>query len=145
VHWRDVEYGIGNEWGRYCVDTATSGFGGSWYNQPDHVPCFELWGTAQAELEYSGCEIFSYTVSDPNAEFKIRRLFTNNSGESITVNEVGIYAMATRKVSCDYDYMASRYIGEVYPICIARDIVSPAIAVADGEVLAVTYTPQITV
>lgn len=145
VHWRDVEYGVGNEWGRYCIDMTTGGLGGTWYNQGDHVPCFELWGTAQAEFEYSGCEIFGYTVADPNAEFKIRRLFTNNSGESITVNEVGIYAMATRKKTCDYDYMATRHIGSVHPICIARDIVSPAIAVADGEVLAVTYTPQITV
>jgi len=35
--------------------------------------------------------------------------------------------------------------GGVYSFCIARDLVSPAINVLNGEDLAVTYTPQITV
>jgi hypothetical protein len=75
------------------------------------------------------------SVSNPTAEFIIRRLFTNNSGGDVNVAECGIYA------GCSW---RPEY-GSSFPLCICRDVIAPAITVADGEVLAVTYTPRVTV
>jgi len=86
-----------------------------------------------AELEYGGCEVVNLTFSNPNGQFTIRRYFTNSSSASVTVNEVGIQAMGQDTGSSGRAFL------------IARDIVSPGIAVAPGEILRVTYVPQITV
>ncbi|GAI88778.1 unnamed protein product, partial [marine sediment metagenome] len=91
-------------------------------------------GESAGEFEYGGCEFRNMTISDPNGEFTIRRYFTNNSGGSITVNEVGIYSPAGTSES-----FASRIF------LIARDKVDPGVAVADTEILRATYVPQITV
>lgn len=90
-------------------------------------------GDGAGELEYSGCELLYLSFSDPNGEFTIRRYFTNNSGGGITVNEVGIYA-----VGASYADTSS------WPFCIARDLTG-GVAVADTEILRVSYVPQITV
>lgn len=85
------------------------------------------------EFEYGGTEVLSPIFSDPNGEFTIRRYFTNSSGVSITVNEVGIQAVGEDTSNAGYAFL------------IARDIVSPGVAVADTEILRATYVPQITV
>jgi len=90
-------------------------------------------GRNAGQLEYGGCELIGITFSEPTGEFTIRRYFTNASGGSITVNEVGLHAAGTQ-------------IGTAaWPFLIARDVVSPGITVADGEILRVIYVPQITV
>lgn len=83
------------------------------------------------ELEYGGTEIVGMSFSNPNGQFTIRRYFTNSSGSSVTVNEVGIQAMGQ--------------IVDVYPFLIARDVVSPGVEVAAGQILRATYVPSITV
>ena len=93
-----------------------------------------LHGRAAGQLEYGGCELVGITFANPNGQFTIRRYFTNNSGGSITVNEVGIHAVGT-----DYD---NKY---AWAFLIARDIVAGGVAVANTEILRVTYVPQITV
>ncbi|GAH73198.1 unnamed protein product [marine sediment metagenome] len=90
-------------------------------------------GQAAGEFEYGGTELLALVISDPNGEFTIRRYFTNDSGGSITVNEVGIYAVASIADDSFYAFLA------------ARDKVDPGVAVADGKILRVTYVPQITV
>jgi hypothetical protein len=96
-------------------------------------------GGAASQMRYGGQEILAPTFSDPNGSMVLRRLFENASGGSITVNEVGIYAPAGYKVyTSDYHYYC-------YEFCVARDVVSPGIAIADTEWLKVTYTVQITV
>ena len=90
-------------------------------------------GRGATELEYGGCELIGITFSDPNGEFTIRRYFTNASGGPITVNEVGMYSIGTDKGN------------GIWPFLVARDKVDPGVAVADGELLRVTYVPQITV
>lgn len=85
------------------------------------------------EIEYGGTELVNLTFADPDGEFTIRRYFTNNSGQSITVEEVGIQAAGGDTTH------------DAYAFLIARDVVSPGVAVADGEILRVTYVPQITV
>jgi len=81
----------------------------------------------KVRFEYAGCEVLDdESYINPNGSFTIRRYFTNKSGGSITVNEVAINA-------------AQRVLA------IARDIVSPGVAVADNQVLKVEYAVQITV
>ncbi len=89
-------------------------------------------GQAAGEFEYGGTELLALVFSDPNGEFTIRRYFTNVSGGEITVNEVGIYAQVITTTA-------------FYAACIARDKVDPGVAVANTEILRVTYVPQITV
>ncbi len=101
-----------------------------------YVLLYDLIGTTPREIEYGACEVSGLSVVNPNASFIIRRLFTNNSGGDVTVRECGIYAGSS--------WSPSGYSGS-FPLCICRDVVSPDIVVANGEVLAVTYRPQITV
>lgn len=82
----------------------------------------KTWGK---EFEYGGSELLQPVFSDPNGSLVLRRFFTNNSGNSITVNEAGILA----------------YPGRL----IVHDAVSPGIALPDTELLKVTYTMGITV
>ena len=90
-------------------------------------------GDGGGEFEYGGCELVGIVFANPNGEFTIRRYFTNVSGGPITVEEVGIYS-----VGGDEDArIAWRFL-------IARDLTG-GVAVADGEILRVTYVPQITV
>jgi hypothetical protein len=112
--------------------TLESPGGTYWYN---NSPIYDIIGTTPREIEYGPCEVSGLKVTNPTAEFIIRRLFTNNSGGNITVEECGIYA------GCSWH---PEY-GSSFPLCICRDVIAPAITVADGEVLAITYTPQITV
>jgi hypothetical protein len=93
-------------------------------------------GRGGGELEYGGCELVNIAFADPDGEFTLRRYFTNLSGGGITVEETGIYAIGT-----EYD---SASAGWAWPFCVARDLTG-GVAVADTEILRVTYVPQITV
>jgi len=64
-------------------------------------------------------------------------LFTNRSGGAVTVRECGIYAA--------FPDTYGSFVGAGGALCICRDIISPDVVVADGETLALTYTPQIAV
>jgi len=94
-------------------------------------------GRSAGQLEYGGCELIGIAFSDPDGEFTIRRYFTNASGGSITVNEVGIHAVGS-------DGTTGVNAG-AWSFLVARDVVAPGVAVANGEILRVTYVPQITV
>lgn len=89
-------------------------------------------GEAAGELLYGGTLIREPTFAGANGSMIIRRFFENQSGGGITVEEVGIYAPA---------YVAAN---TAYSFCIARDLTG-GVAVADTEILEVTYTVQITV
>lgn len=91
-------------------------------------------GAGAGQLLYGGTELFGLAFADPNGQFTIRRYFTNGSGGPITVNEVGIYASGKLTAA-----------PTIVAFLIARDKVAPGVAVADGEILRVTYVPQITV
>jgi hypothetical protein len=90
-------------------------------------------GAGAGLLEYGGCEVLAPVAADPNATMLIRRYFTNHSGGNITIEEAGIYSQGSTSTTNAYTY------------CICRDVVSPAVVVADTEILRVTYTVQITV
>jgi len=113
---------------------ASGNGGDTWSETAGDDFMFEEIGRSSGELQYGGCELVDMVISDPDGEFTIRRYFNNKSGESRTVNEVGIYAAG----GSDGDECT-------YSFCIAHDIVSPGVAVADGQLLRATYVPQITV
>ena len=100
---------------------------------------FSEWGQSVGEFEYGGTELVGLAFADPDGEFTIRRYFENQSGVAITVNEVGITAASIAHGSTT---ITTSYL-ETF--LIAHDVVGGGIAVADGELLRVTYVPQITV
>jgi hypothetical protein len=97
---------------------------------------FRAIGRSIGEFEYGGCEIVHRVTANPNDAFDIRRFFYNRSGGVIAVAEVGIQAQFRSYVN------PSQKINETL---IARDVVGPAVNVANTEILQVTYTPAITV
>jgi hypothetical protein len=120
--------------GGYVYYSSNSGGSWSYYGSANWAFLFEEWGRDVSKgLEYGGCEVLVPAFVAPNGQFTIRRFFTNVSGGSWTINEVGIYALGTH------------YSAECWSFCIARDVVSPGITVLNGELLKVTYVPQITV
>jgi len=88
-------------------------------------------GEGAGQLLYGGCELYGLTFANPNGQFTIRRYFTNVAGGAIAVVEAGIYASALTSAL-------------LYSFCIARDVFA-AVTVNNGEILRVTYVPQITV
>ena len=72
----------------------------------------------------------SFNQSTGVGELFFSGIITNNTGASVTINELGLYAAAHR-VSLDNRYTL-----------IARDLVSPGITLGQGESAAVTYRIQ---
>jgi hypothetical protein len=93
-------------------------------------------GQAAGTLQYGGMELVDESYVNPNASWMLRRFFTNQSGGGITVQEVGIYSIGCEYVVADF--------GHAYVFCVARDLTG-GIAVADTELLEVTYTVSVTV
>lgn len=113
--------------------------GETWTDTTGECFMFEEWGQSIGEFEYGGCELSNLNFADPDGEFTIRRYLENHCGAAITVNEVGITAVGVYySETVTYSPFADTFL-------IARDIVGGGIAVADGELLRVTYVPQITV
>ncbi len=95
-------------------------------------------GRGANQFEIDGCAVFPPTFAHPTGETVVRRYFNNNSGASITVNEVGLYSPFTSRLSRQDDM-------RLFVFCIARDLVAPGLDVDDGELLRVTYTIEIEV
>ena len=90
-------------------------------------------GTSSGQLEYLGTfSPLDVTVVSSTASFMIERLFLNSSGGDVTVKEIGMYSLGVPSS------------GTYRLWCIARDLVSPAVTVANGEYLKVSYTIQVT-
>jgi hypothetical protein len=90
-------------------------------------------GTGSGQLSYGSQTFEDLVVSGSTIYFRIIRTFTNNSGASITVNEIGLYAKA-------YD---SGNIARIF--CIARDVLSTGVTVGNGKTLTVRYILSVTV
>lgn len=123
--------------------TSSTSDGTQWSHNLTEKPLYELWGTAPAELEYGGGDIHGLTVANPNASFSISRLFYNNSGVSQDIKECGIQSPGIYNTTV-YDGLTNMS-SDVRIFLIARDVITPAINLSNGEVLQITYTPQITV
>ena len=130
VHWRYGGYYA--KWPGYWYSTD----GAASWNAVAGNECFlfEEKGQSIGELEYGGCELLAPVFSNPDGPLTIRRFFTNNCGQAITVSEVGMQSVGT-----DYGDRCA------WPFLVARDVVSPGIEVASGQLLKVEYIPRITV
>ena len=87
-------------------------------------------GTGSGQLVYLGCGLKPVVISGSDAYVDLVRFFENQSGGNVTINEVGIYAIAAT---------------QQYGFCICRDVLSSSITVADGQLLKVRYRIKVTV
>ena len=87
-------------------------------------------GTGSGQLVYLGCGLKPVVISGSDAYVDLVRFFENQSGGNVTINEVGIYAIAAT---------------QQYGFCICRDVLSSSITVGDGQLLKVRYRIKVTV
>ena len=90
-------------------------------------------GTGAGQLQHAAHQYTTTSVSGSTASFKLKRVFTNASGASITVQEAGIYAG-------QYDTGST---GRIF--LIVRDIISGGLAVPNGGAITIEYTVEVTV
>lgn len=118
-----------SQWGS-AYWSSTSGVSWNYYNTVMFL--FEIWGRVLYEgIMYGGTEVHGMSISHPNGSFDIRRYFTNLSGGSQTINEIGVYSPS------------KKYGVAPYVFCIARDKLGSPISLAQNNILRVTYTPSI--
>ena len=84
-------------------------------------------GTGAGQLSHGATSVGAPSTVGSSRQFTIARTFTNNSGASITVNEVGLY---------------SRY-STVYYFMLERSLLT--FSIANGASATVTYTIKVTV
>ena len=89
-------------------------------------------GLGAGQLDHEAHSWVAPTTVGTTRSWKARRIFWNNSGASITINECGIYFRSN--------------VGGVYKyFCAVRDLVSPAVTVPNGGAASLEYTLGITV
>ena len=89
-------------------------------------------GVAATQLDYNGTSYVAAQVVGANVDLQIIRTFTNGSGGTIVVEEVGIYATAVETGAANK------------VLAIIRDITG-GVTVLNTQVLTVTYTLRTTV
>jgi len=90
-------------------------------------------GTGSGQLQYGAMTVNDVAVSGNTLFFTMTRTFTNGSGASITVNEVGIYCQTS-----------DRY-GGLFTLALARDVLSNPVTIPKGGSATFQYTISITV
>jgi hypothetical protein len=91
-------------------------------------------GTGSGQLVYSAMTIEDITNPSGNIlQFRLTRVFTNNSGADITVREMGLLAKIIDSG------------GNARSFLLARDVLSSAITIPDGYSLTLRYIIKITV
>jgi len=93
-------------------------------------------GTSSGQIEYGAVSVSSVSQSGQTTSFTISRSFTNVSGATITVTEIGIVVLMT-------GWNMGAYASGTY-FLIAYDIPSSAISVQNGQTLTITYTFSVT-
>lgn len=89
-------------------------------------------GSSAGQLQYGATTIEEKQISDSTTRFRIVRTFTNPSGSTITISEIGLVYST---------YIGSASIGY---IMIARDLLASPIDVLNGQTLTVRYIPSVT-
>jgi hypothetical protein len=89
-------------------------------------------GTSAGQLQYSAVTFGAPATDATGTSFVVTRVFTNGTGGDVTVKEIGLNAYWSPDTP-------------IYYFLIARDILSPAITLANGEALTVNYTFATTV
>jgi len=91
-------------------------------------------GMGSGQLLYGASTFESVTDTDTSSYFRITRAFTNNSGASVTVKEIGI--VVRQNIVTD----GATYL---YYFLIVRDVLTSPSSVPDGATLTVRYKIQI--
>lgn len=86
-------------------------------------------GTGAGQLQYGAVTFGSPTTDGKSRYFEFERTFTNGSGDSITVNEIGLHIYPT---SVSYYFL------------FLRDVLPSGVVVADTQVLTVKYRVSVT-
>lgn len=89
-------------------------------------------GTGSGQLQYGATSVSDGAVSGANVDQVNTRTFTNGSGATVTVKEIGIYCIG-------YDGIVYRYF------CICRDVLGTVQDVEDGQTATLQYTVRTTV
>jgi len=89
-------------------------------------------GTTTGHLDYGPHTFEAVTVSDSVSSCRVSRTFTNLSGASVTVNELGIAIWMRDSADNGIN------------VLILRDVLASPISVPDGATLTVRYTFQVT-
>jgi hypothetical protein len=84
-------------------------------------------GTGAGQLIYGATAVEDYSETDSQARFRMTRTFTNNTGSTVTVKEIGIV-------------FANLAVGVTWNILMARDVLTSPQAIPDGATLTVRYT-----
>lgn len=87
-------------------------------------------GAGAGQLNHGSQTFGSVVVTSTQASFTIQRVFTNNSGASITVEECGIYCTTEDTGNVDRNF------------CLARDLTG-SVVVPHQATLTVTYTLKV--
>jgi len=98
-------------------------------------------GTSSGQIEYGAVSLTAVGVSGQTSSFTISRSFTNVSGASLSVTEIGLAVYITGFAMTNVS--TSSAITSDY-ILISYDIPSSAISVANGQTLTITYTFSVT-
>jgi len=93
-------------------------------------------GTSSGQMQYGAMNVNALATSGNTVSFQANRTFTNNSGASITVAEVGIYMLVSAN-------SAGNVI--VPSFAFARDVLASAVTVANTTPITVYYTIQLTI
>ena len=91
-------------------------------------------GTGSGQMQYGATTTGNVTTSGNTISVTSGRTFTNNSGASITVAEVGVYMQAS-----------ALYSNAVQQWAFARDVLASPITVANTTPISVYYTFQLTI
>jgi len=83
-------------------------------------------GTGAGQLLYGDTTVEGVTLEDSTERFRIVRSFTNSSGSSVTVKEIGLTVF-------------NQYGSTTYYYLFARDVLPSPISVPDGASLTVRY------
>ena len=89
--------------------------------------------TAGTMIHY-GSYVTNFQVVGSVASFDIIKIFENQSGGTITVNEIGLYESS--------DIFEGQIFGA---LCMFREVLGAGVAVNDGQLLKVTLTIELTV
>lgn len=90
-------------------------------------------GTGSGQMAHGAVTFGSPAADSTTSQFTITRNFTNSSGGSMTINEIGLYCRNF------YSIEASLTVGY---FMIIRDVIGGGIAVPNGQTLTVNYRPQ---
>jgi len=89
-------------------------------------------GTGSGQLTYGTNTVTSPSISSNPATLQITNTFTNNSGGSVTVGEIGLAPA-----------LSNWETGVHEAVLMIHDVLSPAASVPNGGTITVTYTLQV--